>query len=905
MTSDSAPGHRDPLSWAELRAKVLAAAQANLEQAIRGGKGVELPGQPIPWDPIAKEISLVVGAQQKVFWKETHYFLVDQALDEKRPENRHVAEYRAYYPNEGRLRLTIPPEAREGLRNARRIRAFRVDKTELTLALQWMSALKEMDRGPRALDLWSKTGTPLVPWTPGHLPPDRPLNPHQQDALAAMTTAGGFFVWGPPGTGKTTVITSAVHKALAEAKSVLVTSHTHVAVDNVLQGLVESDLAYGLGIMQPGRVIRHGDAGKVLGSVRDHDFLLVEKAAAVLTNHDARLKDLDDELRRNTEHPDRIRENDVLDRLDRLGVDIERVRRARAAEPQRIELAAVNSRLAELDRLSEQFDREIADRAGAVAEFAGLDEEIAATRQQRDRLQDASSWWTTQRQQHVAELSAASYQLEAARARREAAELRLQSWTAQWFPWVARDRKLASLQADALVSDLLAKQQSDQISLQQVDSALQGIANELGACDVLQEALDRRGAKRAAIQTELDELHLLRRGTSEETGRLRRRARELRDAVAEFDEHDENSGELRASEHGELVGGYDELLIRVAKLNEDGKDIKNRKQRLADEFRQRQNELLATAPVVATTLTALSFRPELQKRRFDVVIIDEAASAEAFAVVYAAAKADTTLAIVGDFLQNAPIVEAEDAEDDEQRKVRQWRTSDVFALAGITDRASAARHPRCVSIRRQYRYPPIIADVVNEFCYDGLLESQQEETLGGEPVITFLDTSAVVGLEFSRTGKSWYCQRTVDAAVDLAAGIPAGSIGYVTPYALQAIITQRAFRARGLEIDAGTSHRFQGREFDTVIFDLMQDDHPRWVAAANLDGPKRAVSAAKLLNVAMTRAKKRLYLIGNWSFVRGHDSPGMQALAGLEGRANFEVRDLAEFLRSQSPTVTQ
>lgn len=77
----------------------------------------------------------------------------------------------------------------------------------------------------------------------------------------------------------------------------------------------------------------------------------------------------------------------------------------------------------------------------------------------------------------------------------------------------------------------------------------------------------------------------------------------------------------------------------------------------------------------------------------------------------------------------------------------------------------------------------------------------------------------------------------------------------------------------------------------------MQDDRPRWVAAADLRGPKRAVSAAKLLNVAMTRAKRKLYLIGDWRFVRGHDTPGMQALTALERRANFEVRDLADYLR--------
>ena len=101
---------------------------------------------------------------------------------------------------------------------------------------------------------------------------------------------------------------------------------------------------------------------------------------------------------------------------------------------------------------------------------------------------------------------------------------------------------------------------------------------------------------------------------------------------------------------------------------------------------------------------------------------------------------------------------------------------------------------------------------------------------------------------------------------------------------------KRAFTASGLDVPTGTSHEFQGREFDTVIFDLMQDDQCRWVGTADLNGPERAVGAAKLLNVALTRAKERIYIIGNWQFVRHHDAPGMQALARLADDPRFELR---------------
>ena len=69
----------------------------------------------------------------------------------------------------------------------------------------------------------------------------------------------------------------------------------------------------------------------------------------------------------------------------------------------------------------------------------------------------------------------------------------------------------------------------------------------------------------------------------------------------------------------------------------------------------------------------------------------------------------------------------------------------------------------------------------------------------------------------------------------------------------------------------------------------MQDQRPRWVAAADLRGSQRAVSAAKLLNVALTRAKERIYIIGDWSFVSAYHTTGMRALADLLSEPGFTL----------------
>jgi hypothetical protein len=67
----------------------------------------------------------------------------------------------------------------------------------------------------------------------------------------------------------------------------------------------------------------------------------------------------------------------------------------------------------------------------------------------------------------------------------------------------------------------------------------------------------------------------------------------------------------------------------------------------------------------------------------------------------------------------------------------------------------------------------------------------------------------------------------------------------------------------------GTVHTFQGKEADFVIF-LLGGDPSRPGVISNFAGRK-----PNLVNVAVTRAKKRLYVVGNRNFWAGfNDSKG-------------------------------
>jgi len=73
------------------------------------------------------------------------------------------------------------------------------------------------------------------------------------------------------------------------------------------------------------------------------------------------------------------------------------------------------------------------------------------------------------------------------------------------------------------------------------------------------------------------------------------------------------------------------------------------------------------------------------------------------------------------------------------------------------------------------------------------------------------------------------------------------------------------------EVVAGTAHSFQGSEADVVILDLVVDE-PHW--KTNLFIPDLSEEMRRLLNVALTRARRRLIIVGDfdWCSARGKEA---------------------------------
>lgn len=90
-------------------------------------------------------------------------------------------------------------------------------------------------------------------------------SPQTLMVLAQCLGSEVTFLWGPPGTGKTFTIAALVASLVSLGETVLVTSHTHVAVEQALWALIEhpednraGGLLFGSSLVSDGRILKVG-----------------------------------------------------------------------------------------------------------------------------------------------------------------------------------------------------------------------------------------------------------------------------------------------------------------------------------------------------------------------------------------------------------------------------------------------------------------------------------------------------------------------------------------------------------------------------------------------------------------------------------------------------------------------
>ncbi len=291
-------------------------------------------------------------------------------------------------------------------------------------------------------------------------------------------------------------------------------------------------------------------------------------------------------------------------------------------------------------------------------------------------------------------------------------------------------------------------------------------------------------------------------------------------------------------------------------------DLKHELDRLfadARELEERAIRRIIKAAAVICTTNSTAGSEILKAEKFDFAVIDEATQSTEPSALIAVLKAKRFI-LAGDHKQLPPTVLNEEAAC---RGFTRSLFERLLALHG---------DPIRVMLDVQYRMNEEIAEFPNREFYDGKLkadeqvkrrtlidilpESVEKESEELKPFL-FIDT----GDEFEERVRKGSTSREnpgeAQLVTDIAErllnrGIRAEDIAVISPYDDQVARIKRMLRVEGLEIK--TVDGFQGREKEVVIVSFVR---------SNKSGTIGFLKDLRRLNVSITRAKRKLVLIGD------------------------------------------
>jgi superfamily I DNA and/or RNA helicase/ssDNA-binding Zn-finger/Zn-ribbon topoisomerase 1 len=326
--------------------------------------------------------------------------------------------------------------------------------------------------------------------------------------------------------------------------------------------------------------------------------------------------------------------------------------------------------------------------------------------------------------------------------------------------------------------------------------------------------------------------------------------------------------EARQSVHGR---DRQEASNKVKESEDKKKPLREELSKITAELEKIQETVLKDARIVGATITRTYLRPK-DFTEFDVVIIDEASMILLPAVFHAAGIAKEKVVIAGDFRQLPPILQTE------QKALFEALGRDVFEVAGITNDVEGKKHqPRLIQLKKQYRMHRDIGIHVSEHFYNGTLTHEQlEKELDiKEPLksrLTIIDTSAVHPFcnrnLFSSRYNLMHALIVRNVVFHLRDSGFNDSIGICSPYSAQSKLLKDVLKTRGLaeNVRASTVHGFQGDEREIMVLDLVDSIGERNVGVF-LQANRLSDDGAKLLNVALSRAKQSIIIVGNLTFL--------------------------------------
>lgn len=260
------------------------------------------------------------------------------------------------------------------------------------------------------------------------------------------------------------------------------------------------------------------------------------------------------------------------------------------------------------------------------------------------------------------------------------------------------------------------------------------------------------------------------------------------------------------------------------------------------------NEIIEESDVIVSTNSSAALE-SISNTKFDVAIIDEASQTTIPSVLIPIAKAHRFI-LAGDHKQLPPTIISDKA----------------YELEQTLFESLIERYPhKSQLLNVQYRMNEKLMQFPNSEFYDNLLETDEnvsQITLNDivnsedERVLDFIDTSYMENNheEHINDSKSFINKVEAKICLELAKqylkqGIKLEQIGIISPYADQVkLISEKT------DIEVKSVDGFQGREKEIIIISTVR---------SNDKGELGFLTDLRRLNVAITRAKRKLIIVGN------------------------------------------
>lgn len=281
------------------------------------------------------------------------------------------------------------------------------------------------------------------------------------------------------------------------------------------------------------------------------------------------------------------------------------------------------------------------------------------------------------------------------------------------------------------------------------------------------------------------------------------------------------------------------------------------------------------------TTTARATRPldAVDPPHYDLVIIDEAAKATVGEVLVPIVRAQRLL-LVGDQKQLPPFLE-----DTTQQALQELGITEDEAKYSLFEhlyQLVPSDHRDMLNV--QFRMHPTIGNVVSNLFYDGKVTNGPGTGDRPLPPGDFARDHRVMWVDVvGRDQKAGKTSRANDQEIDVvarllekldadahAAGMPL-RVAVIAAYRgqsdkLQPKIRELRKTLKALDVSAATVDAFQGREADVVLYSLVRTG----------EAERRFLADGRRFNVALSRAKRLLILVGDRSGARG--TPRLQQL---------------------------